>query len=311
MHRTTVFCVALLSLLALAVPAQAQDLCTWTPSALPLPAGVTSADIRAAGPNGYLAGQATSGQLLLWRDRTLVEVNAPVTTQLAVSAVNGSGEIVGYDFRTSSPFVYRDGTLQALPAPADKSTAAYDINEAGDIVGNVYSTSSPPYRTVVWPRSRPGTFRYVIDEPPMGIDDAGRVSTEQGHVVNWDGTRGDLQGSPNLVLRTVQGSQALGKKFGDDTAVWRWDLATGAAVQRYQLNDPWPIGVNAAGLMASWNTKVYGTRANVVLWRGTEFLGELAVGERVRAVAENNDLAGQRKTADGIWVPVTWTWTCT
>ena len=43
------------------------------------------------------------------------------------------------------------------------------------------------------------------------------------------------------------------------------------------------------------------------VWRGTEFYGELPINERVHAVAENNDLAGQRKAADGRWVPATWT----
>ncbi|GAA3667490.1 hypothetical protein C8D88_111173 [Lentzea atacamensis] len=43
------------------------------------------------------------------------------------------------------------------------------------------------------------------------------------------------------------------------------------------------------------------------VWRGTEFYGELPINERVLAVAESNDLAGQRKAADGRWVSATWT----
>lgn len=307
MRRTTVVCVALLSLLVPAVPAQAQDQCTWTPSELPLPAGVTSGQVLFAAPNGYLAGQATSGELLLWHNGTSVAVNAPATTQLWLQGVNGSGELVGYDGRTRTPFVYRDGTLQTLPSPAGDSTSADGINEAGDIVGTAMFASWPPYRTVVWPRSQPGTYRYAADDVAIGIDDAGRAVTEKGYVVNSDGTRGDLESSPDLNIRVAQAGQALGKQFGDYHAVYRWDLATGVAVQRYEVTGPTPIGVNAAGQMAAWSDKGDGSRSTVKVWRGTEFAGELAAGERVRAVVENNDLAGQRKSAAGTWVPVTWT----
>ncbi|MEV6237884.1 hypothetical protein [Lentzea sp. NPDC051838] len=307
MRRTTLICAALLSLLAPAVPAQAQDLCTWTPSELPLPAGVTSGQALYAAPNGYLAGQAPSGELLLWQNGTSVAVNAPITTQIVLQGANGNGELVGWDGRTRTPFVYRDGTFQNLPAPsfADNGTSADGINEAGDVVGTAVSSAWPPYRAVVWPRSEPGTFKVVAEDVARGIDDAGRVVTEKGYVVNPDGTRADLESSPNLNIRRVMAGQALGKKFGDYHAVYRWDVATGVAVQRYEVTSPTPIGVNTAGQLATWTEKTGGSTVKV--WRGADYLGELAVGERVRAVQENNDLAGQRKSAAGKWVPATWT----
>ncbi|MEU3648160.1 hypothetical protein AB0E59_32610 [Lentzea sp. NPDC034063] len=302
----TVVCAALLSLLAPAVPAHAQAPCAWTPAELPLPAGITGGAALFAGPNGYLAGQAPSGALLLWQNGTSIAVNAPVTTQLWLAGVNGSGELVGYDGRTRSPFVYRNGTFQALPMPAGSTTSADGINEAGDIVGTV-SGGQPPYRAVVWPRGNPGTYQFVADDVAIGIDDAGRVVTEKGYVVTLAGVRSDLESSPDVNIQMSQGSQALGRKFGDDTGLWRWDVATGAGLQRYEVKDASAIGANVAGQVASWGAYGNGERRTVKVWRGTEFFGELAVGERVRAVAENNDLAGQRKSTDGRWVPVTWT----
>lgn len=308
MRRTTVVCAALLLLLTPAVPAQAQAPCNWTPAELPLPAGATSGRVWFAEPNGYLAGQATSGALLLWHNRTPIAVNAPATTQLQLSGANGSGELVGYDARTETAFVYRDGTVQTLPAPAGTTTYAVGINELGDIVGTAFNPSArPTYQSLVWPRSQPGTFRVVAEDVARGIDDAGNVVTEKGYVVHPDGTRGDLEGSPNLNISATQGSQALGKKFGDYTGLWRWDFATGAALQRYEMNDPRPIGVNAAGQLAARQDDDFDDTLTVKVWRGTEFYGELPVNERVLAVAENNDLAGQRKAADGRWVPTTWT----
>jgi hypothetical protein len=308
MRRTTVVCAALLSLLAPAVPAQAQELCAWTPSELPLPAGVTSGRVLFAEPDGYLAGQASTGEFLLWHNGTPIAVNAPVSSQHYLLGANGSGELIGYDLATRTPFAYRDGAVQTLPVPDGTSASPDGINESGDIVGTAFSSTAwPPYRSVVWPRSRPGTFKIVADDVALGIDDAGRVVTEKGYVVNPDGTRADLESSPNLIIRTAQGSQALGEKFGDHTGMWRWDLATGAAVQKYVMNDPRPIGVNAGGQLAARQDDDNDGRLTVKVWRGTEFYGELPINERVFAVAENNDLAGQRKAADGRWVPATWT----
>ncbi|RAS65074.1 hypothetical protein C8D87_105569 [Lentzea atacamensis] len=93
--------------------------------------------------------------------------------------------------------------------------------------------------------------------------------------------------------------------MADDVALWRWGLVTGAAVQKYVMNDPRPIGVNAAGQPAARQDDDNDGRLTVKVWPGTEFYGELPINERVLAVAENNDLAGQRKAADGRWVPAT------
>src|SRR5882724_2019355 len=176
-------CAALLTLLAGAVPVQArtEDLCTWTPSYLPLPASATSGAVWAAGSNGYLAGQAPDGRLLLWHNGELVDVNAPASTSISVSGVNGSGEIVGYDGRSGTSFVYRDGTFQTLPTPTPPGTtvSAKAINDSGDIVGTAYVFPGP-YHSVVWKRNQPGTYQIVADNVAIGIDNAGNVVTEKG-----------------------------------------------------------------------------------------------------------------------------------
>ena len=198
MRRIMVVCAVLLTLFAGSVPAQArtQDLCTWMPSYLPLPAGATRGAVWAAGSDGYLAGQAPDGKLLLWHHGELVDVNSPVSTSISVSGVNGSGEIVGYDGRSSSAFVYRDGTFQTLSGPPGTSVSAQAINDSGDIVGTAYVFPGP-YRSVVWKRDQPGTYLIVADDVAIGIDNAGNVVTEKGLVWSPDGTTRRLTRPPN------------------------------------------------------------------------------------------------------------------
>ncbi len=160
---------------------------------------------------------------------------------------------------------------------------------------------------MVWPRSQPGNYRIVADDVARGIDDAGRVVTEKGFLVSSDGTTSRIVGSPQVVVEEFQSGQVLGHKFSDHTGLWRWDIATGAAVQRYEMKEPTPIGINGSGLLASWSENPGGGRITVKVWRGATFEAELAVGERVRAVTETNELAGQRKAADGRWAPAIWT----
>jgi len=283
-----------------------QDQCAWTPSYLPLPAGVTSGSVSAAGSNGYLAGQAPDGRVLLWHNGQPVAVNAPVSTSISVAGVNGSGEIVGYDGRSSSAFVYRDGSFQTLPAPAGTVTSATAINDSGDVVGSAYKFPDP-YRSVVWKRNQPGAYRIIADDVAIGIDNAGSVVTEKGSVWSPDGTTRGLAGSPNLQVQVFQGGYALGQAFGDYTGLHKWDT-TGSLVHRYEAQDrPTPRSVNSHGLMVASYTPVGGTERELGVWRGATFLGNITAERRVRVVTETDELAGQRASADGqTWLPATW-----
>lgn len=299
---------AMSSLPAGAGPDQArtQDLCAWTPSYLPLPAGTTSGAVWAAGSNGYLAGQASDGRLLLWHNGELVDVNAPVSTSISVSGVNGSGEIVGYDGRSRSAFVYRDGTFQTLPTPAGTSVSAKAVNDSGDIVGTAYVFPGP-YRSVVWKRNQPGTYQVVADDVAIGIDNAGNVVTEKGLVWSPNGTTRRLAGSPDLQIQLFQGGYALGQAFGDYTGLHKWDT-TGNLVHRYEAQDrPFPRSINSRGLLVASYTPIGGTARELGVWREATFVGNITAETRVRLVTETDELAGQRTSADGqTLLPATW-----
>jgi hypothetical protein len=309
MRRVIVVCVAFFTLFAGAVPVQAQtqDLCTWTPSYLPLPAGATNGVVLATGSNGYLAGQTTDGRFLLWHNGELVDVNAPVSTSISVEGVNGSGDIVGWDGRSRTAFVYRDGTFQTLPTPAGTDVWASAINDTGDIVGTAYAFSGP-YHSVVWKRNQPGTYQIVADDVAIGIDNAGNVVTETGLVWSPDGTTRRLAGSPNLQIQVFQGGYALGHAFGDFTGLHKWDT-TGSLVYRYEAKDrPVPRSINSHGLLVASYTPIGGTVRELGVWREATFVGNITAERGVRVVTETDGLAGQRTSADGqTWVPATWT----
>lgn len=261
----------------------------------------------AAGSDGYLAGQAPDGKLLLWHHGQLVDVNAPVSTSIRVSGVNGSGEIVGYDGRSDSAFVYRDGTFQTLSGPAGTSVSAQAINDSGDIVGTAYAFPGP-YHSVVWKRDQPGTYRIVADDVAIGIDNAGNVVTEKGLVWSPNGTTRRLAGSPDLQIQVFQGGYALGQAFGDYTGLHKWDT-TGSLVYRYEAQDrPSPRGINSHGLLVASYTPIGGTARELGVWREATFAGNITAERWVRVVTETGELAGQRRSADGqTLVPATWT----
>ncbi|MFB9686802.1 hypothetical protein [Amycolatopsis plumensis] len=311
MRRIIAICVPILAMFATvfasSAQARTQDLCTWTQSFLPLPVGVTGGSVQAAGPNGYLAGQATDGTLLLWHNGEVVPINAPVSSSIRVSAVNGSGTIVGWDGRSDVPFVYRDGTFQNLSVPAGSSTFASAVNETGDIVGTTFAYATD-YRSVVWKLGNPGSYQIVANDVAVGIDDVGNVVTEKGLVWSPNGTTSRLPSSPDLVVQIFQRGYALGHDFTDDNGLRVWD-ATGTVVHRFELARHTPIGINSQGQLAAWYTPEGSTVTTLGVWRGETFVGNVPGRPLVHAVAETGELVGLAWPA-GATKSAPATWTC-
>ncbi len=309
--RVTAVGAALIALLASVVPAQAQARtgCTWVPSDLPLPAGVTGGTVYAAGPNGYLAGAANrSGGVLVWHDRAVTRLDTPVDADLSVSAVNGNGDVVGFDSHTHSAFVHRNGTYQLLPGPAGERTEAVGINASGDIVGTVGDGgASSPSRVVLWQATQPGTYQIVAGSRAVGIDDAGRVVNDEGLVRAADGTTSTLAGYGGLLVELYQGGRILGRRWDDTKGLREWSI-TGPELRRFDMPVTGPMGINSKGTLATWYYK-YGNRGNTLgVWQDGTFAGELGTRVNVYAVTEADELAGSRPVATGVpWGPATWT----
>lgn len=304
--RVTAVCAALVAVLATAVPAQAQDLCTWTPSDLPLPSNVRGGVVAAAGPDGYLAGHATSGEFLLWHHRQLTELPGPVSRNIRITAVNGHGQVVGYDGVNNAAFVHRDGGYQLLPSPAGQRAMAVGINASGDIAGYIGDGASP-YRVILWRAAQPGTYEIIADGQAIGIDDAGRVVTDAGLVWSPDGTTTRLAGYGNLLIELFEGGRVIGRDWNDTSRLLEWDVS-GPVVRQFDMSVTSPIGINRNGRLATWYFK-YGDHGNTLgVWREGVFAGDVGPNLTVYAVTEADELAGSRRAVAGNpYVPATWT----
>lgn len=124
---------------------------------LPVPDGASGSAVNAGDRSGrYLVGNDYVDGIypryaLLW-DRTKPRVLDPPGEYPEATAVNGSGEVVGFSTTDASdggylPWVYRDGTVEALPG-VDEGLPR-DINERGDVVGD--RTARGTWTPVLWP----------------------------------------------------------------------------------------------------------------------------------------------------------------
>ncbi|MFD1146455.1 hypothetical protein [Saccharothrix hoggarensis] len=311
--RATVIGAVLIGLVSAAVPAQAQvsptqaqASCAWVASDLPLPAGVTGGRVVAAGPNGYLAGHARLGGMLVWHNRVLNQLTVPAGTTTMINAVNGRGDVVGYDVPNSKAFLHRDGVYRVLPSPAGQRAEAVAINESGDVVGYL-GDGAAPYEAVVWKADQPDTYRVLGWGKAVGIDDAGRVVTESGEIHHPDGTSTHLDGYPSLRIERYEDGHILGRHWDELNYLREWDV-TGAQVRRWDPMVSSHTGINAGGLLALWYFK-YGNRGNTLgVWRGGTFISDVGPRINVNAVTDADELAGSREVVAGQpWKPATWT----
>lgn len=298
--RVVALCAAVVTVLAAAVPAQAQTGCVWRPTDLPLPANAISGSLSAASPDGsYFAGQAEEGALLLWHDRQLTELAGTEGSSRAFG-VNGSGHVISND--DTGAFVYRDGTKEYLPSPAGRRAFAVDINEAGDVLG--YLDGASP--TIVWKAANPGTYELIATANPVAMDDEGRVAFRSGVIRSADGTTVQIAGYPAVRIEKFQGGRVIGRVDRDFYSLREWSL-TGAVVRDYRISPSSPIGINRDGLLASGYFKA-GTGNAYGAWQGSTFLGDVGRALHVTAVTDTGLLAGYRqwRAEDNFWGPSTW-----
>jgi hypothetical protein len=298
--RVAALCAAVITVLAAAVPAQAQTACTWRPTDLPLPADAPSGTMSAASPDGrYFAGQAEDGLLLLWHDRQLTEL-AGTEGGYRVAGVNGAGHVISND--DTGVFVYRDGAKQYLPVPAGRTAYVRDINEHGDVVGYLDGANT----TIVWKAANPAAYELIQVANPVAIDDEGRIAFRSGVIRSTDGTTVRIAGHPAVRIEKFQGGRVIGRVDGQFYSLREWSL-TGAVVRDYKISPSSPIGINRDGLLASGYFKP-GVGNAYGAWQGSTFLGDPGPDLHILAVTDTGLLAGHRqwRAEDNFWGPSTW-----
>lgn len=160
--------------------------------------GVNSADKIVGGiEDSNLAATA-----FIWSSGTGLQL-LPGPTPYIAYAINGSGQVVGYNGANDQAFVLTGTTYTYLPTFGGSRSIAYDINDTGHVVGMAYlsGAASPPQHAFKWDGSSLqdlGVLAGGIRSTGFGINSAGvvvgfsEVTGGAPHAFVHDGTLRDL-----------------------------------------------------------------------------------------------------------------------
>jgi hypothetical protein len=157
------------------VSAAAASGCHWgLPTALPVPAGFTSAMVLATDGEQAFAGVAVSfaggsydPRAVVWQGGQVSVLPTPDGYSSEADGMNRLGDVVGFVAPTAggarAPALWRAGMLIQLGTASPSNDAmAFDINDAGLIVGEVQEQPGiGDIQAVAWSADAPDAFRYV------------------------------------------------------------------------------------------------------------------------------------------------------
>ncbi|GHE39327.1 hypothetical protein GCM10018785_06160 [Streptomyces longispororuber] len=188
---------------ATATAAEAES-CTWTRTALRMPAGALAGSVTAADGEGGYAGALSYGAhsekngAAVWKNgefTAYANLNDPdFQNRVAVHGLNDAGTVVGDVHRQATGFPAavhsRNHGMERLPElPGAYASRAEGINDHGDVVGGVAIDDEDGNRwhPVLWPADKPGTVVALTGLPTgtdaiaTGIDQDGTVLVSVGN----------------------------------------------------------------------------------------------------------------------------------
>jgi len=274
--------VVALALTAIVSPTASAATCAWTPTQLPLPAGLTQGTVRAADSQSGYAGEAQNPggtiHAVRWVGGQVVDYGTvPGYSGASVSGVNKFGLIVGHTSATTGnrqrAFRSVGTALQPLPEPAGAQHSwANGVDDAGDIVGEVGSDvtvggSTYLVRTaVLWPASAPGTVVKLTAGLPAGGQTLGKAVDQDGTVL--------VQYYPSV-------TNSL-----DATALYLWKAGTARQL-------PTPVGTTRVDGRAISNGWVTGaTSSGGTVWEPNGTLVKPTVSDLIVSVNKTGQTVG-------------------
>ncbi|TWP48014.1 hypothetical protein FKR81_30590 [Lentzea tibetensis] len=294
-----------LVLATLPVTAQAAPSgCVWTPTALPMHDGIKRERVVGMSPDGSVAvGDGTEdGTLetrlrgLLWFGSTLVEMpngGWGDTVDNGPNDVNNSGVVAGYTYDNdnglSRPYRYRDGHYEWLPVPAGLDGIATDINEAGDIAGWLLDSRGVT-STILWRAGQPSVI--IGAGQPIGLDDAGRVVTDQGLIWSPDGSTRTIKQRRDAKPRKYANGRVIGQTRAGREELVEWNLD--GVVTRVLPGGRLAEGINGSGVVAG-SYQEPGGKSGWAIWSGgsVQFIDGYAGGITENGIAfGENVIAG-------------------
>ncbi|MET8281966.1 hypothetical protein [Micromonospora sp. NPDC005174] len=206
------------------------------------------------------------------------------------------------------PWAYRDGAFQQLPVVPSTGIFVSAINPSGDIVGYGSDIVPGEFVALRWPAARPGTVEVLdapANAQPVGITPNGTIVGYAGPFGDWTSwvrrPNGKIKplavpGGGSTTVNAAAGHWAIGQVWlgGTSPAKVRWDLRDGSYTfldEEAGLDD-----VNAKGVVVGGERVARGGTSRILPGGGN-------VG--AKAIADTGTIVGFRN-ADRV-TPVRWT----
>jgi hypothetical protein len=332
--------VVALALTALSSPTASAATCTWTPTQLPVPAGLTQGVVTAVDSQSGYAGEASSSgnttHAVRWVGGQVVDYGTVpgYGPHAFVSGVNKAGTVVGHTSAATGnrqrAFRSVGTALQPLPEPPGAEHSwANGINDVGDIVGEVGSdvtSGSSTYlvRTaVLWPASAPGTVVKLTAGLPTGGQTLGQAVDQDGTVLvqYYPGITNSLDATALYLWKSGTARQLptpVGTKKVDGRAISNGRVA-GASSVGGLVGTVWEadgtivkpvdsnliVSINKTGQTTGWKV---GSGLSTVhsVWQGTAKVGTITGQRTLNVSADNGTVAGYSWNSTTFSQPTYW-----
>ncbi|MEH1168516.1 hypothetical protein V6V47_24330 [Micromonospora sp. CPCC 205539] len=249
--------------------------------------------------------------LLVWDRGILTTIESPLVDDAvdvnAHGVVVGDGSPESY----AQPWRYRDGHVEQLPVLSTSGTYVTAINDSGDIVGYAWDDATGQNVPLRWPAAQPGTVEVLSapsGATAKGITNDGTIVGTAGSFGDWSGwvrrPNGRIDalttpGARTTLIAAAQGPFALGQvALADGTTLkLRWDLRDGSYTMLDQRLE-WLEDVNAQGVVAGGSRVVREGTSRVLPGGGAQ----VPIG--ARAISDTGTIVGFRN-AERV-TPVRW-----
>ena len=245
----------------------------------------------------------------------------PGTTRCAAYDVNDAGQVVGFCYNPTQPFLWFQGELVALPTLGGTGAIAFGVNTAGDVVGVSQTRGDREARAVIWTSDElvdlgvlPGgsySIGFAINDD-MNV--AGVADTTKGdeHAFLWQpengmidlGILGDAPGD-SIANGINNSDQIVGQSITLDGTVHGFLWEAGEMLDLGTLGGEASVAndINDAGHIVGWAIAIDNgfSFQRAFLWADNMMQDLGTLGTWSIAVGNNNngEVVGVSKTSDG------------
>jgi probable HAF family extracellular repeat protein len=194
---------------------------------------------------------------------TVLPLATPTSTGGIATAINNSGQIVGYDSNSSNgnqAWLWSKGAYTILPVAGDST--ALGINSHGTIIGNIIGNGERGYVLAG------GTVQY-LSEGVNAINDAGVAVGSNGFAtVARNGTETPILSVPSSAYGINAAGEVVGfySPYGIGTHLFIWDSSSGAHdLTPDGYENAAPLAINDQGDIIGYGQTASGTYQDFLL----------------------------------------------